>query len=72
MAKRQIILDTETTGINPLDGHRIVEIGCVEMYNRRLTGNNFHMYLNPDRFMENCWAISLNRGLSATNSLVMP
>ncbi len=52
MAKRQIILDTETTGINPLDGHRIVEIGCVEMYNRRLTGNNFHMYLNPDRFMD--------------------
>jgi DNA polymerase-3 subunit epsilon len=52
MAKRQIILDTETTGINPLDGHRIVEIGCVEMYNRRLTGNNFHVYLNPDRFMD--------------------
>lgn len=52
MAKRQIILDTETTGINPQDGHRIVEIGCVEMFNRRLTGNNFHMYLNPDRFMD--------------------
>lgn len=52
MAKRQIILDTETTGINPSDGHRIVEIGCVEMYNRRLTGNNFHVYLNPDRYMD--------------------
>lgn len=52
MAKRQIILDTETTGINPSDGHRIVEIGCVEMFNRRLTGNNFHVYLNPDRFMD--------------------
>ena len=52
MAKRQIILDTETTGINPLEGHRIVEIGCVEMFNRRLTGNNFHVYLNPDRFMD--------------------
>lgn len=52
MAKRQIILDTETTGINPHEGHRIVEIGCVEMFNRRLTGNNFHMYLNPDRYMD--------------------
>lgn len=52
MAKRQIILDTETTGINPLEGHRIIEIGCVEMFNRRLTGNNFHVYLNPDRIIE--------------------
>ncbi len=52
MAKRQIILDTETTGINPQEGHRIIEIGCVEMFNRRLTGNNFHIYLNPDRFIE--------------------
>lgn len=52
MAKRQIILDTETTGINPQEGHRIIEIGCVEMFNRRLTGNNFHVYLNPDRFIE--------------------
>lgn len=52
MAKRQIILDTETTGINPQEGHRVIEIGCVEMINRRLTGNNFHVYLNPDRFIE--------------------
>lgn len=52
MAKRQIILDTETTGINPQEGHRIIEIGCVEMVNRRLTGNNFHVYLNPDRIIE--------------------
>lgn len=52
MAKRQIILDTETTGINPHEGHRIIEIGCVEMINRRLTGNNFHVYLNPDRLIE--------------------
>lgn len=52
MAKRQIILDTETTGINPQEGHRIVEIGCVEMFNRRLTGHNYHVYLNPDRFMD--------------------
>jgi DNA polymerase-3 subunit epsilon len=46
---RQIVLDTETTGLEPAQGHRIVEIGCVEMFNRRLTGNNFHRYLNPDR-----------------------
>ncbi|WMP16584.1 DNA polymerase III subunit epsilon [Thiothrix lacustris] len=46
---RQIILDTETTGLDPKDGHRIIEIGCVEMVNRRLTGRNFHEYLQPDR-----------------------
>lgn len=46
---RQIILDTETTGLEPREGHRIIEIGCVEMLNRRLTGNNFHQYLQPDR-----------------------
>ena len=46
---RQIILDTETTGLDPKDGHRIIEIGCVEMLGRRLTGNNFHFYLQPDR-----------------------
>jgi DNA polymerase-3 subunit epsilon len=46
---RQIVLDTETTGLDPSDGHRIIEIGCVEMIGRRLTGNNFHQYLQPDR-----------------------
>ena len=46
---RQIVLDTETTGLEPAEGHRIIEIGCVEMVNRRLTGNNFHRYLQPDR-----------------------
>lgn len=46
---RQIVLDTETTGLEPSDGHRIIEIGCVELINRRLTGNNFHVYLQPDR-----------------------
>lgn len=50
--KRQIILDTETTGINPQDGHRIIEIGCVEMLNRRLTGKTFQVYLNPEREIE--------------------
>ncbi len=46
---RQIFLDTETTGLSPESGDRIVEIGCVEMVNRRLTGNNLHFYLNPER-----------------------
>jgi len=46
---RQIVLDTETTGLEPMEGHRIIEIGCVELVDRRLTGNNFHQYLQPDR-----------------------
>jgi DNA polymerase III subunit epsilon len=46
---RQIFLDTETTGLSPEDGDRVVEIGCVEMINRRLTGNNRHHHLNPER-----------------------
>ncbi len=46
---RQIILDTETTGLDPLEGHRIIEIGCIEINNRRLTDNRFHVYLNPER-----------------------
>lgn len=46
---RQIMLDTETTGLDPTEGHRIIEIGCVEMVNRRLTGNTYHQYLNPGR-----------------------
>ncbi len=46
---RQIVLDTETTGLEPKEGHRIIEIGCVELVNRKLTGNDFHLYLNPDR-----------------------
>lgn len=46
---RQIVLDTETTGLEPAEGHRIIEIGCVEMLNRRPTGRTFHQYLNPER-----------------------
>jgi len=46
---RQIIFDTETTGLDPAQGHRIVEIGCVEILNRTVTGRNMHVYLNPDR-----------------------
>lgn len=49
---RQIILDTETTGLNVRDGNRILEIGAVELLNRKLTGNNFHYYLNPQRESE--------------------
>ena len=46
---RQIVLDTETTGLNPRTGDRVIEIGCVELNNRMLTGNNFHRYINPER-----------------------
>jgi DNA polymerase III subunit epsilon len=46
---RQIVLDTETTGLNPRTGDRVIEIGCVELVNRKLTGNNFHRYINPER-----------------------
>ena len=46
---RQIILDTETTGLDPANGHRVIEIGCVELFNRRLTDRSFHRYLNPQR-----------------------
>lgn len=49
MATRQIILDTETTGLDPNQGHRIIEVAAVEMINRRLTGNHLHRYVNPDR-----------------------
>lgn len=46
---RQIMLDTETTGLDPARGHRVVELACVEMVNRTLTGRHLHLYLNPDR-----------------------
>jgi DNA polymerase-3 subunit epsilon len=53
---RQIVLDTETTGMNQIgahyEGHKIIEIGAVEVINRRLTGNNFHVYLKPDRLVD--------------------
>lgn len=48
---RQIIFDTETTGLSPRDGHRLVEIGAVEMVNGALTGKTFHVYINPERDM---------------------
>lgn len=46
---RQIVLDTETTGLQVSEGHRIIEIGCVEVMNRRPTGNTYHQYVNPER-----------------------
>ncbi len=49
MRMRQIVLDTETTGLDHAQGHRVIEIGCVEIDNRRITGRHFHCFLNPDR-----------------------
>ena len=48
---REIVLDTETTGLDPFQGHRLVEIGCIELVNRIPTGQSFHRYLNPEREM---------------------
>ena len=48
-SNRLVVLDTETTGLNTSDGHRIIEVGCVELRERRLTGNNLHLYFQPDR-----------------------
>ncbi|MDO9423222.1 MAG: DNA polymerase III subunit epsilon [Methylobacter sp.] len=49
---RLVVLDTETTGLNPQEGHRVIEIGCVELVNRRLTGKRFHTYINPERIID--------------------
>ncbi len=49
MSLRQVVLDTETTGLDPALGHRVIEIACVEVMNRRVTDRDFHLYLNPDR-----------------------
>ena len=51
-ASRLVVLDTETTGLSTKDSNRIIEIGCVELIDRRLTGNNFHVYINPQRDSE--------------------
>ena len=52
MTRRQIVLDTETTGLEPADGHRIIEIGCIELVNRRTSDRVFHHYCNPEREVE--------------------
>ena len=46
---RQIVLDTETTGLEPSENHRIIEIGCVELIDRRMTDRHYHQYINPER-----------------------
>ena len=51
---RQIVLDTETTGSSPTQGHRIIELGCIEIINRRITGKIYHQYLKPDRKIDEC------------------
>jgi DNA polymerase-3 subunit epsilon len=62
---RQIVLDTETTGLEPELGHRIIEIGCVELVNRRATGRTFHRYLNPEREVDDA-ALAVH-GISRTD-----
>ena len=52
MTERYIVLDTETTGLDVNDNHRIIEIGCVEIINRSITENTFHQYLNPGRLID--------------------
>ena len=52
MRARQIVLDTETTGLDPAQGHRLIEIGCVELLDRRHTQRRFHTYLQPDRLID--------------------
>ena len=54
ISNRIVVLDTETTGLSTREGHRIIEIGCVELINRRLTGKRFHAYLNPERKIDDC------------------
>ncbi len=49
---RQIVLDTETTGLDPAQGHRVIEVGCVELVDRKLTGRHLHLYMNPERDVE--------------------
>ena len=49
---RKIVLDTETTGLDPAQGNRIIEIGCVEIIGRKLTGRHYHQYINPERDSE--------------------
>lgn len=58
---RQIVLDTETTGLEVTQGHRIIEVGCIELIDRRHTGRVFHQYLNPER--------DIDAGASAVHGL---
>ena len=67
---RQVILDTETTGLSTEQGHRIIEIGCVEMVNRKLTGRHYHQYINPERDIDE-GALNVH-GISSTFLLNKP
>ena len=62
---RYIVLDTETTGLDPHEGHKIIEIGCIEIINRKVTDNTFHKYLNPEREID--IEASKVHGLTASN-----
>ena len=67
---RQIVLDTETTGLEVEQHHRVIEIGCVEILNRRLTGRSFHRYLNPERDIDpgapaGAWSVARETGAGA-------
>jgi len=62
---RYIVLDTETTGLDPDDGHKIIEVGCIEIINRKVTDNTFHKYLNPEREID--IEASKVHGLTANN-----
>ena len=53
---RQVVLDTETTGLEVRKGHRVIEIGCVELLERQRSGRTFHTFLNPDRAKAGCWS----------------
>jgi DNA polymerase-3 subunit epsilon len=61
---RQVVLDTETTGLEPAQGHRVIEIGCIELVNRRRTNRTFHRYLNPEREIDS--AAEQVHGISAS------
>ena len=67
---RQIVMDTETTGLEPSLGHRIIEIGCVELVSRRITGSTFHRYLNPERDIDD--GASAVHGLSRADLAGQP
>ena len=70
---RQIFFDTETTGLAAEGGDRIIEIGCVEMLNRQLTGNNLHLYLNPQRAShEDALRVHGLTGLRVGDASIMP
>jgi DNA polymerase-3 subunit epsilon len=67
---RRIVLDTETTGLEPAEGHRIIELACIELYDRRPTGRHFHRYLNPERLVD--LAASQVHGMTAEDLLDKP